>query len=377
MERVPGTSDAVITRRYGAMGVRFTLGQPHTVRRVRAQSAKAGLSMATPVDGTLLGEASGGLRVVRTAAGLAWLDGNGRIVAETELEEQYHGSVMGPVVALAPKEVEKPLLLIGVGPPAAAAIAAAVPAVPALPVGLAAPAKPTAKPAARRATTGPRTQPAPPATTVPLVESQLFKDVETKAPLLGPAILRRCELHYCRLGWTDHDTVVLGVTLERCLIVGGSAHRARLEDCCIDGLKMRGSFHDLHGIDFLRVTLRGRIDAQLIFNDPPTAMLARRGPDEWALDIANASFRGIELRSVPSRLVRRDPATQFVVRRQRALEGKWRTLDIGAFEFPLQDLVDDPAQEDAVLVACRLAKNFGEKLAALELLRRHGIAEKD
>ena len=45
---------------------------------------------------------------------------------------------------------------------------------------------------------------------------------------------------------------------------------------------------------------------------------------DWALDLREAKFRLFDIQGIPSRLILRDPATQFVVTRERASDPSWR-----------------------------------------------------
>jgi len=46
---------------------------------------------------------------------------------------------------------------------------------------------------------------------------------------------------------------------------------------------------------------------------------------DWAIDISQAKFRLLEIRGIPSRLIRRDPSSQMVVTRVRAMNPDWRS----------------------------------------------------
>ncbi len=49
---------------------------------------------------------------------------------------------------------------------------------------------------------------------------------------------------------------------------------------------------------------------------------------DWALDISEGEFEECELQRIAAHLIRRDPQTQVVVRREKAMQGKWRDLDL-------------------------------------------------
>lgn len=97
---------------------------------------------------------------------------------------------------------------------------------------------------------------------------------------------------------------------------------------------------------------------------------------DWALDISEGEFEECDLRRVPAGLVRRDAATQVVVKRDVAMRGDWRKLDLSrtywasAIEGFIQE--GDP---DIVLVAGKRQKKFKDLLDGLKMLRDAGVAE--
>jgi hypothetical protein len=109
-----------------------------------------------------------------------------------------------------------------------------------------------------------------------------------------------------------------------------------------------------------------------------TANAAYYAQVDWALDITEAEFEEGEIQGVPAALVRRDPATQVVVKRSRALQGGWRQLDLErthwatAIEFLLER-----GDQDVVLVAPKRHHNFPALRDGLQALRDRGVAEPD
>jgi hypothetical protein len=101
---------------------------------------------------------------------------------------------------------------------------------------------------------------------------------------------------------------------------------------------------------------------------------------DWALDISEVDCEELDIRWVPSRLIRRDPDTQIVVRRERleVMKQTWRNLDLSG--TPWANALENILQwrmEDKVLVAPKLAKDFQRWCDGLRLLREAGIAEAD
>jgi hypothetical protein len=102
---------------------------------------------------------------------------------------------------------------------------------------------------------------------------------------------------------------------------------------------------------------------------------------DWAVDISNAEFVEADLRSLPARLVKRDPETQVVVRRERVLATReiWERLDLSAtpWDVALENMILFN-WSDRVLVAPKAnRRDFERHLNGLRALRRAGVAELD
>lgn len=103
---------------------------------------------------------------------------------------------------------------------------------------------------------------------------------------------------------------------------------------------------------------------------------------DWALDITEAKFVGVNLRGVPGELIRRDHETQFLVKRDWLLSGQWRSVDFGppdgmgiVISDDLECLVKSNRTSE-VLVASMLDPKHGEEsLRILNRLRDAGFAE--
>ncbi|MCP4591367.1 MAG: hypothetical protein GY842_11520 [bacterium] len=164
-----------------------------------------------------------------------------------------------------------------------------------------------------------------------------------------------------------------------------------VEDCLVENLKTEDLLLTW-GAVFKHVTLKGRIGRIMISTGIcPTAGTTQQtmrsfeeanrayyDTVDWALDIGKAEFQECDIRGIPSRLIRRDPETQVVVTREKALQGTWKELDLEktywqtAIGFMLKR--EDP---DVVLVAPKRARDFTELLQGLQRLRDAGVAEPD
>ncbi|MFE6851735.1 hypothetical protein ACFVDH_13205 [Streptomyces sp. NPDC057674] len=207
---------------------------------------------------------------------------------------------------------------------------------------------------------------------------------------LADVQLVRCEFNGCTLAQFDdpgfglvvRDVVAEKVSAKRCVVDG-----VRFEDVRIDGLTVSSLTH-LTGCVFRRVTLRGRIgslmatspnfglpeDVREAFVGGVEQFYAGADPaTEWALDITEAEFTEADLYYVPGHLVRRDPATQFLLHRDRLAGVDLSSLPLFA-QIAVERFGETPF-ESIVAVAPRRSPNFAERLAAYEALRAAGVAE--
>lgn len=105
---------------------------------------------------------------------------------------------------------------------------------------------------------------------------------------------------------------------------------------------------------------------------------------EWALDISKARFKGFDVRGIPGRLIRRDPESQILVTRERALNvatpGWENKLDATNKLWPFMiNLFLGDGDVDTVLVAPLGAAKAKRDalLRGLQELRMIGLAEPD
>ena len=158
----------------------------------------------------------------------------------------------------------------------------------------------------------------------------------------------------------------------------------------MDGLKTHGLLQTW-GAVFKHVTLRSKIGRIMVspFVAPgkatpeqqrafDAANAAYYANVDWALDISEAEFEECDLRRVPAHLVRRDPETQVVVKRENALRGEWRKLDLSRtyWASAIEGFLAE-GDRDVILVAGKRQKGFRDLLDGLEKLREAGVAEPD
>ena len=205
--------------------------------------------------------------------------------------------------------------------------------------------------------------------------------------------LRNCFFRNCFLSVTKNPALrstVRNVRLVNCSQTNSIVFSPILENVVVDSFPSKGTLLQIWGAAFSHVELRGKIDRLMISSDVD---VTGREPEyqaafdaanteyyetvDWAIDISQGEFRDLTLRGVPSRLVRRDPETQFVVSRADVLDSD---LDdpriIENIWYPSLQLLlrrDDP---DLVLVAPKRSAKFKELLEGLTLLEQIGVAHR-
>ena len=209
-------------------------------------------------------------------------------------------------------------------------------------------------------------------------------------------VFHRCTFRACDISITDDPrsrTTVRRVQLLNCTYKRnpGGFSCPIVEDCLIENFEIEGLLQTW-GAVFKHVTFKGRIGRVMLSNclcptSTTTESIQRAFKEanaayyatvDWALDISEAEFKELSLRGIPSRLVRRDPETQVVVTRERAMRGEWRKLDLDKTYWQVAiELMLKRGDEDVVLVAPKRAKNFKHLLRGLQLLREAGVAEPD
>jgi hypothetical protein len=201
----------------------------------------------------------------------------------------------------------------------------------------------------------------------------------------------RCRFVSCAVSITLNPkkrSIIRNVKLTNCELVGCSLWSAVVEDTVVTNLKTSDLFR-MKATVFKHVVFKGKIDRIMVspYVWPGEATPAQQkafdeanklyySTVDWALDISEGEFMECELQCVPAHLVRRDPETQMIVTREKALEGTWRKLDLSktywatSLEFFLER--GDP---DVVLVAPKRHPNYLEYLDGLKALRDIGTAE--
>ncbi|MEA5367215.1 hypothetical protein VA596_47345 [Amycolatopsis sp., V23-08] len=217
------------------------------------------------------------------------------------------------------------------------------------------------------------------------------------------------EFHHLRLDeppWTLAGISVRGGELQDCAIVqvDDPAYPIRVIDSAITGTQLVNSaaigvrFEDitvtdcptpadpvyLDGCLFRHVVLRGRLGSWIFDEMPKSVPDDRReafaeaerqfyAEGEYALDISEAVFESASMFSLPGELVRRDPETQFLVRKEGLAGADLSMLPRSARRW-LKRAARSPF-DSTVLVVGRDEADFKESLALHLQLVDLGIAE--
>lgn len=205
--------------------------------------------------------------------------------------------------------------------------------------------------------------------------------------------LVNCNFVWCGLSLTrqiEQRATVRHVELVNCRANECGIGPAILEDVIVNNLQI-DDLLILWGTLFHRVTIRGRIGKIKInqevhatdWSEATQAPFDRfRGEFydsiDWALDICGARFKEFGIRGVPAGLIRRDPESQVVVTRERALQRDWRdrlSKDNRLWPFAIDMFLSD-GDEDVVLVAPLDApkRKRDTLLRQLQELRDVGVA---
>lgn len=208
-----------------------------------------------------------------------------------------------------------------------------------------------------------------------------------RGQVVGPVVASDVHVDDC---WCDsgppddgrpllRDLELTNLRLTRVALSG-----AVLRDVMVDGLSCDSDSKFFFGNQLEHVTLRGRVGTVVLDSGHPSRELdqayaaAIRTAEklvDWTLDISQA-VGSIEIRGYSADRIRRDPETQFVVRRASLLDGRWRTFDWERTGFDVElDLMIRGGWPDTVLAVDLTRRNHRTQLAVLRRLQDEGIAD--
>jgi hypothetical protein len=225
-----------------------------------------------------------------------------------------------------------------------------------------------------------------------LVRNQAFFGLRDRdsAGLIADLQIVDCAFSNCALSITSDPA--LRTTVRNVELIDVEVHACRIWSVVVEDVRIINlhtkTLLQTWGAVFNRTILRGRIgsfmcssairagmaepEIQAAFDSANARYYEKV---EWALDIAEAEFHDCTLRGIPASLIRRDPSTQVIVTRERALSGGWRTVDLANTHWATAiELFLERGEPDMVLVAGKAHPQHGTLLAGLERLRDAGIA---
>jgi hypothetical protein len=224
--------------------------------------------------------------------------------------------------------------------------------------------------------------------------------------IFGDLELRRCSFTGCTFALADEPSLrseVRNVRLIRCHARSSLAMGIIANDVLVDGLKTAANPPLFCcGCAFRHVVFKNNIDVVMLTNDLPDAEPRRAkafadanrafyADVDWAIDISEARFKECDIRGIPASLIRRDPTTQAVVKRENAAGIVWSweqtsgwtkvrcrgmTLDLSKTWWPISmEVMLQMGYSDRVLVAPKRSPKFQDALEGIRMLREAGVAE--
>jgi hypothetical protein len=175
---------------------------------------------------------------------------------------------------------------------------------------------------------------------------------------------------------------IRNVELRDCKVRGGGIRGVHLQDASITNLKVL-SLPQILGCIFEHVIISGRVNQLMIRGELPTvdhpepfeeAAAEAYETIDWALDITSIDCPDLDIRGVPRDLIRRDPAYQIVVRREDALDGRWRDIDLSgtSFAIAIQQMLR-LGWTEIVLAAPLTGRSSKASARAIDELRAAGV----
>lgn len=174
-----------------------------------------------------------------------------------------------------------------------------------------------------------------------------FENCRTNRCTIGPALVQDVVVENLR---STDEVIVRAAIFEHVTLKGR-----------IDKLLFRGKYRDLHTSPELTLQINQETARYLETVD-------------WSLDIREAQFKECDISNLLFRLVRRDPETQVVIRRDMLLDGRWRDVLGQSHEFVsfVLKIFIESGSEEYILVAPRRG-DYRPTMQAIEALRKAGI----
>lgn len=201
-------------------------------------------------------------------------------------------------------------------------------------------------------------------------------------------LFERCQFNYCNLSQTENPfnrTTLRNIIMKNCTSRGGSLGCAILDEITVENFANTGLLQTW-GAVFKHVTLKGRLGRVMLTNsfknsDSNVELAFQEENKEfysnidWALDISEGEFVEIDMRGIPSELIRLDLGTQAIIKRDNIPED-WRKIKFNSRVTPtILGAILQLNLLDYVYVAPKRAKDFDIRLKDLKILRETGIAQ--
>lgn len=170
-------------------------------------------------------------------------------------------------------------------------------------------------------------------------EIRSFHDRNT-GRLFNDIVFNYCRFVSCTISTTTNPrkrSIIRNIRLIGCEVTGCTIYPAIIEDVLVSRLKTH-TLLQTWGTVFKHVKLEGNIGRIMI---SPLIAVGMAKPREqaafdkaneeyyktvdWAFDISEGRFYECELQRVPAKLIKRDPETQVVITREKALLGEWKS----------------------------------------------------
>jgi hypothetical protein len=186
-------------------------------------------------------------------------------------------------------------------------------------------------------------------------------------------------------GASVHRSTMRNVRVTSCVVKSFFGNGAIFDDVTVDGLRVSRAPVILSACAFRHVILTGQCGRFLfsrnISHDDTQRNAAFHAANaafykkvDWAIDISELETAGLEFRgTIPARLIRRNPEVHFVMNRQVALSGGWKSQEpFDAFQVAISLFLDSQA-EDTVFVARHRSKDFKEEVEYFHRLKSAGL----
>ena len=219
---------------------------------------------------------------------------------------------------------------------------------------------------------------------------ECFYDQETQE-IFENIEFDKCVFDNCRISQTNNPfyrSTVRHVKLTNCKTIHSDTGIAIIEDVTVENLTV-AQILQIYGSVYKHVTLKGKIGNIMLCDFLPSNICDEEEQEavrcenreyyddvDWALDISQAEFIDCDIRGVPSDLIRRDPETQMILRREKAELINWGKLPLKSRLYQVTaDNLLYYGYDDTLLIAPKRARDFAELMHDLKILKEEGWVE--